>query len=171
MTANLTITIDERNNVLKVPNSALRFTPTDASSQTAGRGANGGGGSGGQGRQARPQTDSTGNSAGSTPAPQGSPARQGDDRQFAPASAPVLEGQTRRIWVMGQDGKLQARSIKVGLTDGVSTEVVEGSLQEGELVVIGQTLTSANKPQSSQTPAPGFGGAPRTGAPGGGRRN
>ena len=30
MTANLTITIDERNNVLKVPNSALRFTPQDA---------------------------------------------------------------------------------------------------------------------------------------------
>ncbi len=35
MTANLTITIDERNNVLKVPNSALRFTPTDASGQRA----------------------------------------------------------------------------------------------------------------------------------------
>ena len=33
MTANLTITIDERNNVLKVPNSALRFTPPDATRQ------------------------------------------------------------------------------------------------------------------------------------------
>ncbi len=33
MTANLTITIDERNNVLKVPNSALRFTPQDANRQ------------------------------------------------------------------------------------------------------------------------------------------
>jgi HlyD family secretion protein len=83
-----------------------------------------------------------------------------------------LEGQTRLIWLIGQDGKLQSRRIKVGLTDGVSTEVVEGSLQEGELVVTGQTLTSANKPQSSQTPAPGFGGGQRTGAPGGGgRRN
>src|SRR5215475_855928 len=30
MTANLTITIDERNNVLKVPNAALRFVPQDA---------------------------------------------------------------------------------------------------------------------------------------------
>lgn len=35
MTANLTITIDERNNVLKVPNSALRFTPQDATAQRA----------------------------------------------------------------------------------------------------------------------------------------
>src|SRR2546430_12392853 len=33
MTANLTITIDERNNVLKVPNSSLRFTPQDATGQ------------------------------------------------------------------------------------------------------------------------------------------
>ena len=33
MTANLIITIDERNNVLKVPNAALRFTPQDATRQ------------------------------------------------------------------------------------------------------------------------------------------
>src|SRR6266481_2127610 len=38
MTANLTITIDERNNVLKVPNSALRFMPQDASGQKTGSG-------------------------------------------------------------------------------------------------------------------------------------
>src|SRR5437016_12211774 len=35
MTANLTITIDERNNVLKVSNAALRFTPQDATKQRA----------------------------------------------------------------------------------------------------------------------------------------
>jgi HlyD family secretion protein len=172
MTANLTITIDERNNVLKVPNSALRFTLTDAAGQPVGRIANGAGswgGPGGQSRQGRQQNENTGSSSGSTAAPQG--AQQNGERQFAPASAPVLEGQTRRIWVMGQDGKLQSRRIKVGLSDGVSTEVIEGALQEGELVVTGQTLTSATKAQSSQTPAPGFGGAPRTGAPGSGRRN
>ena len=33
MTANLTITIDERNSVLKVPNAALRFVPQDAGTQ------------------------------------------------------------------------------------------------------------------------------------------
>jgi HlyD family secretion protein len=170
MTANLTITIDERNNVLKVPNSALRFTPTDGSARS-GRGAGGSGGQagqGGQGRQGRQQATDGANAAASPSDQQGG--QQGGDRQFAPASAPVLAGQTRRIWVMGQDGKLQSRRITVGLTDGASTEVVEGNLQEGELVVTGQTLTSANKAQSSQTPAPGFGGAPRTGAGGGGGR-
>ena len=44
MTANLMITIDERNNVLKVPNSALRFTPQDATGQRTGSGAGAGGG-------------------------------------------------------------------------------------------------------------------------------
>src|SRR5437868_5193895 len=38
MTANLTVTIDERNNVLKVANAALRFTPQDAGNQRTGGG-------------------------------------------------------------------------------------------------------------------------------------
>jgi HlyD family secretion protein len=173
MTANLTITIDERNNVLKVPNSSLRFTPTDASGQRIDRTGNSAGNSGGQRRQGaqQQQAGEANGPASQTQGEQRAGTQQGAQRNFAPPSAPVLEGQTRLVWVLGQDGKLQSRRIKVGLTDGVSTEVVEGNLQEGEMVVTGQTLSSANKAQSSQTPAPGFGGAPRTGGPGGGRRN
>ena len=37
MTTNLTFTIDERKNVLKVPNAALRFTPQDANGERTGR--------------------------------------------------------------------------------------------------------------------------------------
>jgi hypothetical protein len=70
--------------------------------------------------------------------------------------------------VLGQDGKPQSRRIKVGLTDGSSTEVVEGNLQEGETVITGQTISSSAA-QSNQATAPGFGGAQR-GAGGGGRR-
>ena len=53
--------------------------------------------------------------------------------------------------MLGQDGKPQARRIKIGLTDGASTEVVEGNLVEGEMVITGQTLSSASK--SSNTNA------------------
>ena len=156
MTANLTITIDERNNVLKVANAALRFTPQDASAQRTPSGN-----SNWQGRR-----QSNGNATDST----GS--RNGADVQFAPATAPVLAGQTRIVWVLGQDGKPERRRIKVGLTDGASTEVMEGNLVEGEMVITGQTLSSASKTNTNQTSAPGFGGAPRTGgAGGGGRRN
>ncbi|MDX6614787.1 MAG: HlyD family secretion protein [Blastocatellia bacterium] len=166
MTANLTITIDERNNVLKVPNSALRFTPQDATGKRTGAAQGSGGSNGAGGGQGRRQnTDGAAGSPTATPGQQGS-----GERTFAPASAPVLPGQTRRIWVMGQDGKPQSRRVTVGLTDGAFTEIAEGSLQEGEVVITGQTLTSANKAQSSQTPAPGFGGAQRPGAQGGGGR-
>jgi len=155
MTANLTITIDERNNVLKVPNSALRFTPQDASVQRSGSGS---GNSNFQNRR-RDQSDGA----------NGSQQGNGGESNFAPASAPVLAGQTRLVWVLGQDGKPQRRRIKVGLTDGASTEVVEGNLNEGEMVITGQTI-SGSKTQATQTGTPGFGNAPRTPGAGGGRR-
>lgn len=155
MTANLTITIDERNNVLKVPNAALRFTPTDASGQRIGGGA---GTASGQGRR-RQQGDNA----------NASQQVDSGQRQFAPASAPVLEGQTRIVWVLGQDSKPTSRRIKVGLTDGASTEVVEGDLNEGDMVITGQTISGANKTATTQSTPPGFGNAPRTGG-GGGRR-
>jgi HlyD family secretion protein len=151
MTANLIVTIDERNNVLKVPNAALRFTPQDANGQRLGAGA---GSANGQRRQ-RQQGDNAGNTDG--------------ENRFAPASAPVLEGQIRRVWVLGQDGKPQPRRVKVGLTDGTSTEVVEGELNEGDMVITGQTISGANRNANTQTP-PGFGNAPRGGGGGGGRR-
>ena len=155
MTANLTVTIDERNNVLKVPNAALRFMPQDAGTQRT----SGGNGNGQGRRQQSGSADASGKSG------------NGADVQFARATDPVLAGQTRIVWVLGQDGQPQRRRIKIGLTDGAATEVVEGNLVEGEMVITGQTLSSsAAKSNSNQTAAPGFGGAPRTGgAPGGGR--
>ena len=154
MTANLTITIDERNNVLKVPNSALRFRPQNANNNAGGNNASGQGQ--GQGRRRQQQGDNA----------QGG----GNDSNFAPASAPVLPGQTRIVWVMGQDGKPQPRRIKVGLSDGASTEVVEGNLTEGEMVITGQTVSGSGSSSTQQNRPPGFGNTPRGGGFGGGGR-
>ena len=158
MTANLVITIDERNNVLKVPNAALRFSPQDR----ADRGARSGQRQGRQGGSANGRGDNSAQLGGNNQ--QGA----GGERRFAPPTAPVVAGQTRIVWVMGADGKLQRRRITVGLSDGSATEVVDGDLREGELVVTGQTQTASTRTSTTQTAAPGFGGAPRTG--GGGRR-
>jgi HlyD family secretion protein len=157
MTANLTITIDERNNVLKVPNSALRFTPQDANRQRTGAGGQGQGQGQGQGERRSRRQQGENNAA------QG----EGGESRFAPASAPVLPGQTRIVWVLGQDGKAERRRITVGLSDGAATEVVDGNLNEGDMVITGQTVTGANRPATTQSTPPGFGNAPRTG---GGRR-
>jgi HlyD family secretion protein len=166
MTANLTITIDERNNVLKVPNAALRFSPQDAQRGSGRRNA---GDSNGQnrGQGAGQQAGSTG--AGANTGGQAG-AQQGSGRNFASASAPVLAGQTRIVWVLDENKNLNRRRITIGLTDGVSTEVVDGELKEGEMVVTGQTIAGADRPPTNQTQAPGFGGAQRGGGGGGIRR-
>jgi HlyD family secretion protein len=170
MTANLEVTIDERNDVLKVSNAALRFTPQAATGRQAGQDSVAASAAQGSRRRAQQQAGN-GNGAsadGSTPAngAQG----QGARAQVTPATSPVLPGQTRRVWVLGPDGKPQPRRIKVGLTDGASTEVVEGDLREGEMVITGQNISGAPRTQNSSQSAPGFGGAPRTGGGGGGRR-
>jgi HlyD family secretion protein len=153
MTANLTITIDERNNVLKVPNAALRFTPQDANRQRTGAGQGQGQGQG-QGRRRQQGDNASGDNA--------------SQNQFAPASAPVLPGQIRVVWVLGQDGKPERRRITTGLSDGSATEVVEGNLNEGDMVITGQQISGTTRTSTQSTP-PGFGGAPR-GAGGGGPR-
>jgi HlyD family secretion protein len=155
MTANLTITIDERNNVLKVPNAALRFSPQRDGNRQQGTGAGAGQGQGqGQGRRRQQGDNASGDN--------------GAQAQFAPASAPVLPGQVRIVWVLGQDGKPERRRITTGLSDGSATEVVDGNLNEGDMVITGQQLSGTARTSTQSTP-PGFGGAPR-GAGGGGPR-
>lgn len=143
MTANLTITIDERNNVLRVPNAALRFRPS-----TTNRNRSGSDGTGQ--RQNRGQRNSDENVG------------QNENR-LTPSTAPVMSGQTRLVWVLGQDGKPQPRRITVGLSDGSATEVVSGNLQEGDVVVIGETVSGQARSQTTPQSAPGFGGGQRGG--------
>ena len=189
MTANLTITIDERNDVLKVPNSALRFTPQSSDQGAGAWRGNSGGASGGASRRGAGQQSngaggaqaggggtnsvSSASGAGAGGAAGDGASQQGARGQFASPTSPVLPGQSRRVWVLGPDGKPQPRRISVGLTDGASTEVVEGELKEGDVIITGQTVTAASKSQNSNTQSapPGFGGAPRmgSGARGGGR--
>ncbi|HEX5707746.1 MAG TPA: efflux RND transporter periplasmic adaptor subunit, partial [Pyrinomonadaceae bacterium] len=132
MTANLTITIDERADVVKVPNAALRFTPQLSDEERAAlagrRGANAGGGDGQGGqRRSRRQSENSNATAEGTDAAQGganaaqgnAPGQQGEGARrgggVAAATAPVVEGQTRRVWVMGANGQPEPRRIKVGL--------------------------------------------------------
>jgi HlyD family secretion protein len=152
MTANLTITIDERDDVLKVPNAALRFTPRSSSSGNWQRGAR--------------------NANGATDAPAGERAEgRANGPSVAPATAPVLEGQQRRVWVLGPNEKPEPRVVTVGLSDGSATEVTAGELKEGDLVVTGQNLTSdqVGSPSGSRRSSGGFGGPGGFGGSGRGR--
>jgi HlyD family secretion protein len=188
MTANLSVTIAERNNVVRVPNAALRFTPrtnTDQTGTNTGARRRNGGQTGAQtgqgtgrgatatsneaGAPAREESGAAGDGGGNAGAP------RANRQRVTPASSPLLEGQTRRVWVLGADGKPQPRVVTIGLSDGAATEIVGGELREGDVVITGQNVTSqqSNSPQGGgQTQsAPGFGGTPRVGGSGGaGRR-
>ena len=192
MTANLTFTIDERNNVLKVPNSALRFRPKDVTQEKIReiiRAADSAAPPAAQ-EQKKPEGEKPADSAqkpkeGAQPGQPGQPGQRGQGGQggqgrrqdqagqqaerkpdgagagFAPTTSAVIAGQKRVIWVLGPDKKPQSRVITIGITDGVFAEITEGAFKEGDLVIIGQNVSTNSSSTSNrpQTP-PGFGGAP-----------
>jgi HlyD family secretion protein len=140
MTANVSIVIAQRENVLNIPNAALRFRPPDNAVVLTNSVV----------VQTAPATNS-GNSAG----PSGG---QGHRSSHARGERQVFH----TVYVLsgaGNDAKLQAMQIKIGISDGISTEVLSG-LDEGAQVVIGMVSTStpAAKPAS---PIGGTGGFPR----------
>jgi HlyD family secretion protein len=82
--------------------------------------------------------------------------------------------QVRIVWVLGPDKKPQPRRVKLGITDGTATEVIEGDLKEGEMIIVGQNISAEERPQNNQQRPPGFGGGGGRGpggfGGGGGRR-
>jgi HlyD family secretion protein len=143
MTADLTFVIAKRDNVIKIPNAAFRYVPASVSNGAQRANSNSGR------RQDSPQIDANANS---------------ERTNITRATSPVLEGQTRIIWTLDQNKQPQRHEVKIGISDGTATEMVEGDIQEGDLIITGET-TTGTKAANTQS-APGFGGAPG-GRPGG----
>ena len=157
MTANVTIVSASRDDALRLPNAALRFKPRDVRQA----GANGGGG----------MAAMTG---GGATAGRGGGRRGGSDDSSAAggrAMRAAAPGRPATVYVLADSGGTKKPSplrVRVGITDGTSTELLPGSLQEGAMVVIGQEEDSSKKPTTNPfTPSGGMGGPPRGGASGG----
>jgi HlyD family secretion protein len=142
MTANVSIIVAERTNVLKIPNGALRFRPletapaTSATPQLAAQGARSNLVAGGQG----------GGPRAGAPGPPGA-SRSPPERQLMRTVYVLPEKPESK----GKDPlKLEPVQIKVGINDGIMTEVVEG-LKEGTKVVSGvlTTETAASRPAAN----------------------
>ncbi len=141
MTATVTFVCAERKNVLKIPNAALRYRPPTDLTASAGPAASGSG-------RAR--------------AHGGSP--DGGTPRAAGSSAPDAESEVERrvVWVLR--GTTPERvPVKIGLTDGTTTELVEGNLQEGDALVTGTSVggTGATTQAGGQTGRPPGGGMRR----------
>lgn len=147
MTASATIRTDERQDVLLVPNSALRFTPVGmqapAIEGAAPAGGPAGPGAGNGERPARPQQGASGGSSGGLMG-QLMPARPRMSRGGAPGgnAQPLGPGQMRHVWVLQGDTPV-AVVVKTGLSDGRMTEVESDKLQVDVRVIVDQRSGAA----------------------------
>jgi HlyD family secretion protein len=118
MTATALITVAHKQNVLLVPNAALRFNPTTTLLPGAPGGPGGPGGAPGPGR-GPVIIGARQNNAGSN-------------------TADFTRGARRQVWVVDAKGKPQALSVNVGDTDGSMTEISGPGVQPGLKVITGQ---------------------------------
>lgn len=125
MTAYVDIKVQEKTDVLRVPNTALRFKPTDGS-------------------QVIKAADSTekkgsdemlpagaGNGAAASAGSGGESADSGERRRSA------RTGGSARVYVL-RDGRLHEVRVQTGITDRRYTELRSGALKAGDPVVVGE---------------------------------
>ncbi len=141
MTANVTFIYANQEDVLRVPNAALRFRPPPELLGRAG-GGGGGGGPGAAGRRGGPG-GGTGGSGGGR--------RGGMGGELDPPDK-------RTVWVL-RDGQPVPMPVRVGASDGSVTEVVSGELKEGDSVIT-EAVQAEGAPRNT--------GLPGMGGPGGG---
>jgi HlyD family secretion protein len=224
MTANISMVVDQRDKVLKIPNAALRYLPPEMTRDKMMALLRTGGGPGGKPEAgapagtktaqgaASPRSTTTGGGAPAAAAsakkggwsgraPQGAPATAraigpaGSSRAGAvaatehmpvgpdPGASILAPGQDwdpndkiqfpaprnhrvrpAIIWVLGADGKPAYRKVLLGITDGISTQLVKGELKAGDKVIIGDTTQelAADSPTGVRSPLMPVGrGGPR----------
>jgi HlyD family secretion protein len=226
MTANVNIEIARRADVVRVPNAALRFRPTNeifaALGQTppgpAGLSAEGWGGEEGAGGPA--SGSATGDAGAGAPAgggealagtnsgrggrggralerlqslppeerqrvlermrargfdPTEASPRAGQrpaDEPEAPAAAAPRDADARtfdalfgplpavesfgRVWAQTDDGQLRPVPVRLGISDGQATELLEGNVQPGMLLVTSVTTGAETRPAAAQGGIPPF---------------
>jgi len=110
MTADVSFLVAQHDDVLLVPNAALRFAPPP---ELAGRGE-------------AALREATAAAAGRDVGP----ARDGE-------SGSAAAGTERVLWVLGEDGSPRPMVVRIGIGDGRSTEVEGGGLAAGAAVIVG----------------------------------
>ncbi len=157
MTANVKILIEKAEKVLKFPNSALRFKPSlsDLEMEAAFKRS---------GEEKYYQYLKSVAPAGSTravrqssngfrPGGGGGPAGSGQ----APAVRPSNRGRRIPLWILGDDKQIRPVLVRIGLSDGVSTEISEGKLKEGDKIIVGLEV-DPNRMSATTMRPPGLGG-------------
>jgi HlyD family secretion protein len=129
MTANVTFIYAEKDSALRVANAALRFRPTP---EMLGK---------------TPKQDSTSSSPlGGAPMRWMRP-NQGEAKKNYSDAPP----DQRTVWML-LDGAPKATKIKVGVSDGTVTEIADGDVKEGDLLITDVSSGPATAPSAGGPP-------------------
>ena len=151
MTANVSVPVDRRDDVLRVPNAALRFRPDPADLEDGGKkDAKKAGGKPGGAQAAEAPAGSAGapaaGGAGGERAGRGSGnggGRPGAGFSGRPGGGRPGPSREADVYVELPSGKLRAIHVKTALTDGNVTAVEGDALAEGDEVVLGLATARA----------------------------
>jgi len=126
MTAYVNIVFAKHDNVMLVPNAALRFKPKldDAANGTA--------------------SNTNGNTSNEP---------RGNKKKMSESTRSAGELGRGKLYVL-QDGKPQIRQVRVGITDGKLTEIVSSELKPGDKVIVGETQADSKATSGSTTRGP-----------------
>ncbi len=127
MTANVSIIVARKDQAVKVPNAALRFTPPKSARS--------------DGTDGRPDA-AGGDKAGAAGA--------------RPVRASQPAG-TKVVWKLGASGDPEAVPVQTGISDGNFTELTGGELKDGDEVVIGVETPRGARKQDALPPGFGSG--------------
>jgi len=130
MTANVTVVTARRDDVLRIPATALRFRPPENSSDKSGKSAQNSSSNRGAKNAAR-------------------------EKNLAPGGEADRHNEAT-VYMKGKNGQPERRRVTVGLNDGSFVEILSGDLKEGDSVIIGLAGASA----AGVKTVPGFGGRP-----------
>jgi HlyD family secretion protein len=181
MTATASILIDRRDDVLRIPAIALRFSPPDdvlkkikeqKDDRVGGEGSGGGGAraetggdstSGDRGRRGGMNRDSLRarrNAQGENGGSMGGGNRQWNRGGGRPGGG-TGGSSMGKIWVLGEGDQLRQVPVRTGLSDSRYLEVVRGELKEGDRAVLGVSTGDNANPRGVSSPFQQQGGGRR----------
>lgn len=150
MTATVDFIIEHRENVLLVPNTALRFQPTQIMMDEYRKNMQ---------KQFESLPDSIKNQRAQQFGNMGQGGRGMGERSGQPGGVDMGGSSQRnsgRLWYLDENGKLNILRVRTGATDGKVTEISGRNLEEGKKVIIGLSKKEQQSQQDNRMPSSTF---------------
>jgi HlyD family secretion protein len=150
MTANITFISAEKDDVLRVPNAALRYRPTPEIFTALGLPVPKGVREPGERSRSNGPPGPPPGGGPPTGGPSGGPPGGGGGGRRARGGGDGPSDR-RTVWAL-RSGQPQQLGLRIGLSDGSTTEVVEGDLRQGDQVIIDASTSEASPATTPSAP-------------------